>query len=347
MKSDIKEMSLEELENVLADMNQPGYRAKQLYEWIHTHNASSYEDMTNLPKTLRQQLADSYPMESSRILQKHEADDGAVKYLIEFKDGSLAEMVAISDMDDSGRERITACISSQIGCPLECAFCATGRQGFMRDLTADEIVSQVVLMKKDKGRRIDNVVVMGQGEPFLNYDNVIHALRRINKDKGIGIGARHITISTSGITDGIYDLIDVPEQFRLAISLHSADQTTRNMLMPRLSGQPLHSLKKALKSYCALKGRRVTIEYMLIDGVNDSEDQLDRLIAFCEGLNVHVNLLRFNKFKGSEFNTSSEDVIDYWLQILNSDGITASLRNSKGSDVAGACGQLAVDIIQD
>lgn len=345
MPQNIKDLSLDQLKELIDEIGQPKYRADQVYEWLHTHNVSSYEEMTNVPKALRAALSEKYPMKAPILKEMRNSKDGSVKFLVEFPDGAIAETVAIVDAADGANDRVTICVSSQAGCAMECIFCATGLQGFNRNLEADEIVAQVILAGKALNTRVSNVVFMGQGEPFLNYDNVISALERLNKDKGLGIGARHITVSTAGIIDGIYDFSEEPEQFRLAISLHSADQATRNALMPRLSGQPLHSLKKALTYYCENKGRRVTIEYMLLDGMNDSDDQLDKLVEFCKGLNSHVNILEFNQVKGADLKGSSRKRVQEWLEMLQEKGITASLRRSKGKDVAGACGQLAGELI--
>lgn len=343
MAQSIKDLSLEQLKELMGKIGQPKYRADQVYEWLHTHNVSSYDEMTNVPKALRSALVEKYPMKAPVIKEARESKDGSVKFLVEFPDGAIAETVAITDATDEGN-RVTICVSSQAGCAMECVFCATGRQGFTRNLESDEIVAQVVLAGKALDTRVSNVVFMGQGEPFLNYDNMMNALERLNKDKGLGIGARHITVSTAGIVDGIYDFSEEPEQFRLAVSLHSADQTTRNMLMPRLSGQPLHSLKKALSYYCENKGRRITIEYMLLDGINDDDEQLGKLVEFCKGLNTHVNVLEFNPVKAAELKPTPRKRVQEWLQLLQEKGITASLRKSKGKDVAGACGQLAGEV---
>ena len=348
MTDSIKSLNISDLESLMVELDQPKYRAKQIYEWIHTHNADSYDDMTNLPKSLRSSLSDLYPLKSLTIKDRHISGDGTIKYLIALSDGNLTESVAIFDDSESeNKSRVTGCISSQAGCPLKCEFCATGHQGFIRNLTSDEIVSQISLISNDISRRIDNVVLMGQGEPFLNYKEVIKAIRRMNQDKGINIGARHITVSTSGIIDGIYDFSEEPEQFRLAISLHSVNQSTRNKLMPRLSGQPLHSLKNALKYYNDVKGRRITLEYLMLDGINDSYDDLNRLIDFCSDLNIYVNILKFNPIKDSPFKASPDSKINEWISSLNENGIVTSLRKSKGQDIAGACGQLITQTIQD
>ncbi len=348
MSQSIKSLDLDQITSLIVELGQPQYRAKQVYEWLHTHNVSSYDDMTNVPKALREALAQRYPLQETKVVEKLESSDGSRKYLIELADGNLVETVGIvdeaksahpSDQEDSD-VRLTVCVSSQVGCAMGCEFCATGAQGMTRDLTADEIVDQVVHVGNDFNTRVDNVVLMGQGEPFLNYDNVIEAIRRMNSDKGLNIGARHITVSSSGITDGIYRFADEPEQFRLAISLHSADQTTRNEIMPRLSGQPLRKLKKALEYYSDSKGRRITIEYLLIDGVNDSDTQLNQLIEFCRDINTHVNLLPFNPINNCSYKASKQAVIGKWQKQLQESGIQASIRHSKGQDIAGACGQL-------
>lgn len=355
MATSIRSLDRDMLTEIIEGYGQPKYRAKQLYEWLHDHNATSYDEMSNLPKSLRSQLASDWPLESSRIADWSQSQDGSRKYLIELSDGAFVEAVGIIDKasekqgnilhdgepENQNDVRLTVCVSSQVGCAMACTFCATGSQGLQRNLTTDEIVDQVVLVGKDIGTRVDNVVMMGQGEPFQNYDAVIEAIRRMNSDKGLGIGARHITVSTAGITDGIYRFADEPEQFRLALSLHSADQDTRNSIMPRLSGQPLRKLKKALEFYNQEKGRRITIEYLLLNDVNDSLEQLERLVEFCQGLNVHVNLLPFNPIAQSSFKPSKQKTINEWAQRLNNSGIPTSIRHSRGQDIAGACGQLA------
>ncbi len=337
----IKSLSIDQLEAIMTALEQPKYRASQLYKWLHTNNATSYDEMTNLPKSLRQELKKRFPLEGSEIVEVQQSVDGTRKYLLQLSDGLIVEMVGIIDRDFVKDDaRLTVCCSSQIGCSMECAFCATGKQGFSRNLTADEIVDQVVSVGRDFGMRVSNVVLMGQGEPFQNYDAVMQAIRRMNGDEGLAIGARHITVSTSGIIDGIRSFAQEPEQFRLAISLHSANQATRDMLMPRLKSQSLESLKEALIEYSLEKGRRVTFEYMLLDGINDSEEDLVKLVDYCDGINVHINLLPFNSIDGSDFKTSPKRVVSRWESELSKHGIPNSVRKSKGSDIAGACGQL-------
>lgn len=369
----IRSCSLEQLEQLVAELGQPRFRAKQIHEWLHVHNVSSYDDMTNVPKALRERLRERFPLQGINVIKVDKACDGTRKYLLELGDKAVVECVGIlgKGADDEkedlcsvletrkpcaekGEEadethenpkdrRLTVCCSTQVGCSMGCSFCATGQQGLERNLSSDEIVEQIVAVRNDFKQRVNNVVVMGQGEPFQNYDATIEAMRRMNTDEGLGIGARRITVSTSGICDGIKRLAGEPEQFRLAVSLHSADQKTRNELMPRLSGQNLKKLRSALEFYCETKRRRITLEYMLLRDVNDSEPDMRKLEDFCKGLNVHVNILPFNAVEGIEYESSGWKTAGKWVNWLEDVGIPCSVRKSKGSDIAGACGQLKAD----
>lgn len=345
---DIYSYSLDELEAALTELKLPKYRAKQLYEWLHIHHATSYDEMTNLPKALRQQLAHVFPLSQTEVAEQFVSTDGTRKYLLELSDGLAVETVAIPseplsttdpDTFPEMSERLTVCVSSQVGCPIGCTFCATGQEGYLRNLSAQEIVDQATFVQRDLSQRISNIVVMGQGEPFLNYDELLKALRRFNTDEGFHIGARHITVSTCGITEGIRRFAQEPEQFTLAISLHSAVQSKRDILMPSLSNQPLSKLKSALLFYSEEKNRRITLEYLMIDGFNDSEEDLLNLIAFCKGLYCHINLIPLNA-TSTDLRPSPNQVIQSWLKEIGKAGISATIRNSKGSDIAGACGQL-------
>lgn len=362
----IRSFTLEQLEDLVKELGQPKFRAKQIHEWLHLHNAESYDEMTNLPKALRKQLQQGFPLEETKILQVQESSDGTRKYLLQLHDGAVVECVGIIDgmtntqesmahersethadqavIDEEKTSRLTVCCSTQVGCAMKCTFCATGQQGLQRNLTADEIVAQVVAVGKDFDMRVGNVVIMGQGEPFQNYDATIAAMRRMNTDAGLEIGARHITVSTSGLCEEIKRFAKEPEQFRLAISLHSADQDTRNALMPRLSGQNLKKLHSALNYYTEEKGRRITLEYMMLDQLNDTDDDLQALVDFCDGLNVHVNLLPFNAVEGIDYLPSDHRTVNKWRVALDNAGIPCSVRKSKGSDIAGACGQLKASL---
>lgn len=366
---DIYSYTLEELESTFAELKLPKYRAKQLHEWLHVHNASSYDEMSNLPKALRQQLSQAFPLSPTKVAERLVSSDGSRKYLMKLSDGAAVETVGIPSStqteeqeitaelqtDNDGQElddfsqtgastehkpgRLTVCFSTQVGCGIGCEFCATGKEGFTRNLSAQEMIDQIAFVQKDFGQRVSNVVAMGQGEPFLNYEELLKALRRLNTDEGFKIGARHITVSTCGVVEGIRKFTNEPEQFTLAVSLHSAIQSKRDQLMPGMKKQPLTKLRAAITDYIAEKNRRVTFEYLMIDGVNDAEEDLLNLINFCNGLLCHVNLIPMNETESS-LKSSSLKTIQQWVKELESEHISATIRNSKGSDIAGACGQL-------
>lgn len=341
--ADIRDLSLDELTAVVVDLGEPKFRAKQLHEWLHTHNVSDYEKMTNLSKSLRQKLAKQYPLGETEAVAIERSQDGTRKYLLQLDDRVSVETVGMPVAFDEAAEdvkRLTVCFSTQAGCPMACSFCATGREGFVRNLTASEMVEQVVMVQEDFGERVGNVVAMGQGEPFLNYDALLTALRRMNTDPGLGIGARKITVSTCGIIEGIRRFAREPEQFRLAVSLHAAKQKTRDKLMPKCQNQTLNDLQEALIDYNQQSGRRVTLEYMLIAGVNDSDSDMDALANFCDGIHCHVNIIPLNRIEGSPYQPSGRTVTKRWVRGLSAVGIPVSVRNSRGFDINGACGQL-------
>lgn len=340
---DLRDLEIDELNKIMGEMGEPSFRGKQLYEWFHTHNVSDYSKMTNLSKALREKLMRLYPLEGAESISEEFSEDGTRKLLVELTDGATIETVGMPvgfDDGDHKTGRLTACISSQSGCPMACSFCATGNEGYRRNLTSSEIVEQVHLIKDVFKRPVTNVVVMGQGEPFLNYENMIIALRRINSDPGIRIGARKITVSTVGIIEGIRRFAEEPEQFRLAVSLHSAKQHIRNQLMPKCSGLSLDDLQQALIEYNVKSGRRVTLEYMMIDQINDSDSDLDDLIYFCKEINCHINLLPYNVIANIEYRPSKKSRLKAWNIYLQEQGIPVSIRNSRGFDIHGACGQL-------
>lgn len=342
MDKPIKTYSLEGLAELATTLNQPKFRGMQIAEWLYAHEASSFDDMTNLPKTLRTALAEEHPLHTAKILDKQISQDETRKYVVGFEDGQCAEMVAIPSLHTEEQEpsRLTVCISTQVGCSMGCTFCATGQEGFTRNLQVGEIVDQVILAQNDFGTRVSNVVVMGQGEPFLNYENTLAALRILNHQKLMKIGARKITVSTCGIVKGIDGFAQEPEQFTLAVSLHSAIQSTRNVLMPNTQNQPLRILKAALSHYIEQTGRRVTLEHVLIEDMNDGEEDLDALVKFCDGLLCHVNLLPLNPIDSACFTPSKQKTVQKWLDTLDKKHIEATFRQSRGSDIAGACGQL-------
>lgn len=332
-----KSLSIDELKQYLKDAGLPAFRCNQLLDWVYVKNVNSYESMTNLPKQMRAQLTEELPLFETRYVDKQVSCDGSRKYIFEFSDGIVAETVGMPSEDG----RLSVCISSQAGCAMRCQFCATGRNGLKRNLEPGELVDQIIGVQNDFGKRVTNVVVMGQGEPFANYDSVLAALRIINHSKLLNIGARHITVSTCGLIPGIQRFATEPEQFTLAISLHAAIQSVRDDLMPAVSKYQLPELRRTLIDYTEKTGRRFSFEYALMKGVNDSNDDLHALIEYCKGLLCHVNLIPLNEIDDSDFKPSGKAALSHWCSELEKKGIAATVRHSRGSDIDGACGQLA------
>lgn len=322
----------------MVELGQPAFRAAQLVQWLYQHDVSTYDEMTNLPSSLRRTLKENHPLETPQIIDRQTSHDGTRKYIVQFADGACVEMIGIPS--HSSHDRMTVCFSTQVGCAIGCAFCATGKEGFTRNLTPGEIVDQVLVAQQDLGTRVTNVVGMGQGEPFLNYDNTLSALHILNSPKGVSIGARHITISTCGIFSGIEKFATEPEQFTLAISLHAARQEVRNALMPKMASYPLDRLQRVIASYLDKTNRRVTFEYIMIEGMNDTTADREALASFCGDLLCHVNLIPINSIEDSPYHPSSSKTISLWVKELQRRGIETTVRNSRGNDIAGACGQL-------
>ena len=335
---ELKGFSIVEFERELAEARIPQFRAMQILSWVYDKNVSSFEEMTNIPKSMREQLSETFPLFNPSIVSKLESVDGSRKYLVEFHDGCFVETVGLPSRDG----RLTVCVSSQSGCAMNCAFCATGKAGFSRNLLPGEIVDQVLMVQDDYSKRVTNVVIMGQGEPFANYDNTLAALKILNHPKLLGLGSRHITVSTCGIIEGIERFSQEPEQFTLAISLHSARQEVRDMIMPAMANQRLGSLRKQLASYSERTGRRFSFEYALMDSINDSEEDLRALIKYCQRLLCHVNLIPLNDVESSSFKPSPMSTMTYWNEELEKAGIASSMRKSRGRDIDAACGQLAL-----
>ena len=334
-KRDIRDLTYFELSEVVAECGQPAFRTKQLHEWIAVKNVCSFDEMTNLPKALRAKLAEDYCFNIPTELVKQVSKDGSRKYLLEFADGISVETVGMPT-----RNKLAVCVSTQAGCAMGCAFCATGFNGLNRSLTAREIVDQVLHVAHDFGERVTSVVFMGQGEPFNNFDNVVTALRTLNDPEGLAIGARHLTVSTCGIIPGIKRFAELPEQFTLAISLHSAVQSTRNQLMPSVKKFTLPRLHEAIQAYSEKTGRRPTYEYAMIDGVNDNNPEMNALVEFCEGTLCHVNLIQLNDIDGSPLKPSPVHKVEELQKRLTMHGVETTIRNSRGGDIDAACGQL-------
>ena len=334
-RTNLRQLSSKQLREALHEMGQPAFRAKQIEEWVWEKGATSFDQMTNLPKALRASLAEQFSLGGVREVGRQVSDDGSRKYLLQYEDGTSVECVGMPT-----GSKLAVCVSSQAGCAMGCAFCATGAAGLSRSLTEAEIYDQVLHVRDDFGSRVTSVVLMGQGEPFMNYDASLAAMRRLNSPDGLGIGARHITVSTCGIIPAIRKFSNEPEQFTLAISLHSAVQRTRNALMPGVRKFSLLHLYEVMGEYVDKTGRRPTYEYALIRGVNDTEEELGALCDFCRDNLAHVNIIQLNEVKGSRFQPSSDARAGEFVRRLASVGVEATIRQSRGQDIDAACGQL-------
>jgi 23S rRNA (adenine2503-C2)-methyltransferase len=331
----IKALDRAGLEALADELGQPRFRATQLERWLYGRAARTFAEMTDLPAGLRETLAGRLALPFPKIVDVQRSRDGTRKYLLRLADGVTIETVGLPAGD-----RLTVCFSTQAGCAMGCAFCATGIAGLTRDLASGEMVDQLNVVAEDFGLRVTNAVAMGQGEPFANYDAVLAALRFMNSPNGLGVGARHITVSTCGLLAGIQKFAAEPEQFTLAVSLHSAVQATRDRLMPGVRGISLERLREALDAYASATGRRPSLEYALIEGVNDSDGELHALVEFCRGLLVHVNLIPVNPVAESGFGRSAPGRLRAFERALRSAGIEASVRVERGADIDAACGQL-------
>jgi 23S rRNA (adenine2503-C2)-methyltransferase len=363
---DIKSLTRDELETQFAAWKQPKYRVAQLLEWLYVHRVTSWDAMMNLPKPLREKLGKDFLLQTLDLVRKQGARDTTQKFLWRLHDHSLIESVLIPanpasrDCGSESSDRHTLCVSTQVGCAYGCKFCASGLDGWKRNLTPDEIVEQVLAVERlspqstvhsqssaaqprtgDRGlRTVDNLVIMGMGEPLANYDHLLKALRILNAPWGGGIGARKITISTSGLAPQIRRLADEPEQFRLAISLHGATDEVRNKIMPVNRKYPLKELVAACEEYQGQKGRMLTFEYILIAGVNDSIEQAKPLAALARRLFAKVNLIPCNKVEGLPWERPDEETQGKFLAALEKQKVVATLRREKGHDIDAACGQL-------
>ena len=328
-------MSLDEIEKLVAELKGSAYRAKQIYKWVYAKSASSIDEMTDLPLKFREELSAVAEVTAVKIKQCQISSDGTIKYLIEYPDNECVETVL---MRFDNRANLTACVSSQIGCSLGCKFCMTAKRGFIRDLTAAEIIEQVLMIQRDTKLKVTNIVFMGQGEPFLNLDNVLRAIEIFNKDFQIGV--RRMTISTAGVIPSIKQLADMDFQPTIAISLHAPTHELRQKLMPIEQKYPLDELIKALK-YCTEKtGRRVTIEYILIDKINDAPEHAKQLSDLIHDLKCNVNLIIYNECDNLEYGKPSKNAIMKFKYILEHSGKKVTVRLERGADIAAACGQL-------
>ena len=331
----IKNYNLKELEEELINLNEKKFRAKQIYKWLYIDKVKDFDEMTDLSLDLREKLKKEYTICNYKIIKKQESRDGTVKYLFDVLDGNAIETVVMQY--HHGR---TICVSSQIGCKMGCKFCASTGIPFVRNLEAGEIVEQIIGAEQDLNERISNVVFMGIGEPFDNYENVVKAIKIINDQKGINIGARHISISTSGIIPRIYDLAKENIQCTLSISLHATTDEKRSSMMPINKKYNIEELIKACKDYIKITGRRVSFEYALAKDNNDNIEDARKLVELLKGMLCHVNLIPINKIENGNFLKSSNENIIKFRNFLNEHGIVATIRRELGTDIDAACGQL-------
>jgi 23S rRNA (adenine2503-C2)-methyltransferase len=352
MRCDIKSQTLEELSEQFQQWECPTYRVTQLLDWLYRRKVTSWEGMTNLPKNLRERLEQSFSMEVLQLARKQGARDTTQKFLWRLADGAFIESVLIPAnpaLYGEASDRHTLCVSTQVGCAYGCNFCASGLEGWKRNLGAHEIVEQVLAVERwhsaenpneSLDRLVNNLVIMGMGEPLANYDNLLKALKILNAPWGGGIGARKITVSTSGLAPQIRKLADEPFQFRLAISLHGATDEVRGKIMPINRKYPLSDLTAACEYYQSRKGKMITLEYILIKGVNDGAEQIKPLSELSKQLNAKVNLIPYNKVEGLPWERPEEEAQEEFLAALTARGVTATLRREKGHDIDAACGQL-------
>ena len=341
----LHELSLEELETSLGELGQPSYRARQVMEWIYQREkrVESWAAMTNLPAALRTVLEEKNPILLPEVVQVSGSKDTTQKFLLRLGDGEFIETVLIPAspaLYGEESDRRTLCVSSQVGCAYGCKFCASGLDGWKRHLSAAEIVTQVLIAEKMSGERINNLVFMGMGEPMANYTNFLKAVTILNAPWGVGLGARKMTVSTSGLVPRIRELADQPLQIRLAISLHGASDAVRSQIMPVNQKHPVAELMDACAYYCERKKQLITFEYILIEGVNDAPSEARLLADRARGLRAKINLIPYNTVKGLPWNRPSEAVQDEFLSILRDRGIAATIRREKGHDIDAACGQL-------
>ena len=331
----IKDYDLNELKQELINIGEKPFRAEQIFKWLYVEKVHSFDEMTNLSLELREKLKRNYDMCNYTVVRKLESKDGTKKYLFGLSDGNAIESVLMQY--HFGK---TVCVSSQIGCKMGCKFCASTGIAFVRSLTSGEIVEQIIAIEQDIGEKISNVVFMGIGEPFDNYDNVMNAIKILNNQKGLNIGARHISVSTSGIVPKIYQFADENVQCTLSISLHSANNETRSSMMPVNNAYNIQELIKACKYYISKTNKRISFEYALAKDNNDNQKAADELVELLHGMLFHVNLIPINKIENGKYIKSSNENIIKFRDYLNSKGITATIRRELGSDIDAACGQL-------
>ncbi|MFA5393286.1 MAG: 23S rRNA (adenine(2503)-C(2))-methyltransferase RlmN [Candidatus Ratteibacteria bacterium] len=335
-KQDIKNFTTEEMEERLAELPAPSFRARQISGWLYQKGVSDFSRMKNLSKDLREKLDALFCVSRPEITEIARSADGTEKFLSRLSDHNFIETVLIPE-----RERTTVCLSTQVGCKYKCAFCASGKNGFIRNLTLAEIINQLLFIRFERNRKITNVVFMGMGEPFDNYENLVRAINVINHDQGLGIGARKITVSTCGIIPGIARFQNLGQQVELSVSLHATEEKLRSNLMPVSKKYPLKKLVPALAEYTQKTGRVVTLEYLLLKDVNDSIECAEKLIDVAKHLKAKINLLAYSLIAGNDYRPPEKENVLVFANRLIQKGVFVTIRKSRGNDIAAACGQLA------
>ena len=334
-KIDIRSMSFDELSAVVSKLGQPSFRTGQIFSWLQS-GVTHWDEMTNIPAVLRAKLAEGYYIVTANIKKRLESViDDTVKYLYEMHDGELVESVLMKY-----NHGYSLCISTQVGCCMGCSFCATGLYGLTRNLTASEMLAQITSAERDKGIRVSNVVLMGMGEPLDNFDNVVRFLQLVSDERGLNIGMRHISLSTSGLVPGIYKLMEYKFPITLSVSLHAPNDELRSSIMKVNRSFGIESLMKACRDYIAVTGRRISFEYALIEGVNDSDRCAKQLAVLMRGMLCHVNLIPANPVKENSYKKPDRQRLEHFCKLLCSLGVNTTIRRTLGADIDASCGQL-------
>ena len=331
----IKDYNLDELKKEFINIGEKPYRAEQVFKWIYVNKVHDFDEMTNISIQLRQKLKEQFTMCNFKIIKKQESKDGTKKYLFDILDGNAIETVLMEY-----HHGMSICVSSQVGCKMGCKFCASTGIKFERNLTSGEIVEQIIAVEQDTGVKISNIVFMGIGEPLDNFDNVMNSIKIINDQKGLNIGARHISISTSGLVPKIYELAEKNLQCTLSVSLHATTDEKRSSMMPINNRYNIKELITACKYYIEKTNKRISFEYALAKNKNDNLEDAQKLVNLLKGMLCHVNLIPINEIDNNQYNKSSNENIIKFRDYLNSKGIVATIRRELGSDIDAACGQL-------
>lgn len=339
-KKDIRALSKQELQDFFVSQGDKSFRGSQVYDWLWNKATYDFDEMTNLSKETRQMLEDNFVINHIEVDQMQRSQDGTIKNAVKLHDGFTVESVLIPT-----KSRTTACVSSQVGCSLDCKFCATAKLKRLRNLNADEIFDQVVAIDKESrlynGIPLSNIVYMGMGEPLMNYNNVLKSVDKITSPEGLGMSPKRITLSTSGVPKMIKKLADDQVKFHLAVSLHSAIDEVRTQIMPFNAKFPLADLKAALMYWYDKTGKSVTYEYIVWKGINDQEKDIKALVDFCKAIPCKVNIIEYNPIDDDQFQQGSDDAVAKYMNALEANRITVTLRHSRGKDIDAACGQLA------